>query len=356
MKIECSSCRKTYNIPDKKLPVGKKVFFPCPNCNEKIRLDLRLKDTPVDVATETTPAFEDPDIEKKKESDKLKERILKTLEDLPAMPQVVLKAREIMADKNSGIKDVVKVLETDQAITARILKVANSAYYGMSGKISTIQHASVVLGYKTIGELITVAATSGLLDRVLKGYDFGSGDLWQHSISVGIGSRAIASGKNPSLEETAFSAGLIHDAGKLVLDKYIMERKEEFDEIMEHGRETFTNAEDQIFGFNHAAIGFDVCDRWSIPADIAGAIKYHHAPSRSDKNELAYIVYTADAIVNMASALAKMGGMGAEIETMMYMIDDRAMKFLDLTEGDIKTIIDKIEKSVGELSSEMAES
>lgn len=349
MKIDCPSCQKSYNIPDEKLPMGKKVSFPCPNCKEKIKLDLRSKGKESDaVAAEPSAPVKQEDV------DALKARILKTLDDLPAMPQVVIKAREVIANVDSGVNDVVKILETDQAITTRILKVANSAYYGMSGKISTIKHASVILGYKVIGELITLASSSGLLDRELGGYGLGSGALWTHSLSVAIGSRILAARKNPSLEDTSFSAGLIHDAGKLVLDQYVMERKEDFEEIMEHGQVTFMTAENKIFGFNHAEMGFDVCDRWSIPDDIATAIKYHHAPSRSDNNDLAYIIHMADAIVNMADELAKMGGMGAGIEAVMYMLDDKAMEFLGLKEEDVKPIIEEIEQSVGDMAGEMA--
>ena len=219
MKVDCTSCHKSYNIPDEKLPMGKKVSFPCPNCKEKIKLDLRSDASVSDLIQEDLSVPSASDVETPSDSEELKNKILRTLVDLPAMPQVVLKARKLMANVNSGIKDVVKVLETDQAIATKILKMANSAYYGMSGKISTIQHASIILGYDTIGELITLASSSGLMNRVLKGYGLGAGDLWRHSMSVAIGSRIIAGRKDSSLEETSFSAGLIHDAGKLVLDK-----------------------------------------------------------------------------------------------------------------------------------------
>lgn len=350
MKIECLNCLKSYQIPNERLPMGKKVSFPCPNCKEKIKLDLR------EAPAEAKPVVQDPQASSSTvvedqvvDSTVLKEEILRTLKELPAMPQVVLKAREVMGTTDSGIKDVVKVLETDQAITTKILKVANSAYYGMSGKISTIQHASVVLGYKTIGELITLAASSSLLDKTLNGYGLVSEALWRHSLSVAIGSRIIGKKKNPELSETSFSAGLIHDAGKLVLDKYVNERKEAFEEITEHGQETFMTAEEQIFGFNHAEIGYDVCDHWKIPEDISIAVKYHHAPSRSTQNELAYIVYMADAVVNMADTLGSMEGMAGGIEAMMYMLDDRAMEFLGLQEADIRPIMEDINKSVGEM-------
>ncbi len=356
MKISCASCNTSFSIPDEKLPMGKKVAFPCPSCKEKIRLDLRADSGRSDTATPNIPKAPPPPAEKGEkalESGALRDRILKTLKDLPAMPQVVVKAREIMGDANSGIKDVVKVLETDQAITAKILRVSNSAYYGMSGKISTIQHASVVLGYKTIGELITLAASSGLLNKNLGGYGLGSGDLWRHSLSVAIGSRVIAEKNNPDLSGPSFSAGLIHDAGKLVLDKYVAERQEEFDEITEFGQVSFMEAEDKIFGFNHAEIGFDVCHHWRIPEDIATAVKFHHAPSRSEKNTLAYIIHLADAMVNMADALSKMDGMGANLEAMMYMLDDNAMKFVGISETDVAPIMEDIAKGVGEMAGGM---
>jgi len=333
--------------------MGKKVAFPCPNCKEKIKLDLRIKPAADETIQIKQPVPEESDTENQTGSEELKAKILRRLGDLPAMPQVVLKAREIMADANSGVKDVVKVLETDQAITTKILRTANSAYYGMAGKISTIQHASVVLGYKTISELITLASSSGLLDRTLEGYGLGSGDLWRHSLSVGMGSRIIGGRRNPELAETSFSAGLIHDAGKLVLDDYVKERKEDFEEFMEHGRETFMSAEQHIFGFNHAEFGFDVCRHWSIPDEISTAIKYHHTPSKSDKNELAYIIYAADAIVNIGDAMAKMGDMGADLEAMMYMIDDRAMKFLGIEGPDVETIMDEIQESVSRMAGEV---
>ncbi len=355
MIITCPSCQKSYNIPDERLPMGKKVYFPCPNCKEKIKLDLRPSSARIelDVDDLTEPSLSDESKASPVDSDALKERILKTLKDLPAMPQVVIKAREILADTNSGIKDVVKILETDQAITTKILRVANSAYYGMSGKISNIQHASVVLGYKTIGEMITLAASSSLLNKNLEGYGLGSGDLWKHSLSVAIGSRVIASRKNADLAETSFSAGLIHDAGKLVLDKYVLEKKAEFDELMEFGQITYMQAEEKIFGFNHAELGFDVCKHWRIPEDISVAIKHHHAPSRSDENFLAHIIYAADAIVNMSDALAKMEGMSAGLEAMMYMLDDRTMEFLELEESDIQPIMDEINSTIKEMAEEI---
>ena len=104
--------------------------------------------------------------------------------DLPLMPQTVLKAREIMADPNSDFKELSELLKTDQAIATKILRLANSSYYGLSGKVSSVQRAAVVLGHKTIGELITMGGASSLLGNRLEGYGLDAGALWKHSLAV----------------------------------------------------------------------------------------------------------------------------------------------------------------------------
>ena len=135
------------------------------------------------------------------------------------MPQVVIKAQELLADPHSSPKEVAGLLEIDQSIATKVLKMANSSFYGLSGKISSIQHAALVLGYHTLNEIITMAGTKKMLGRKLPGYGFESEDLWRHSLSVGLGAKIIAADKNPDLAFVAHTAGIIHDIGKLILEK-----------------------------------------------------------------------------------------------------------------------------------------
>ena len=192
------------------------------------------------------------------------------------MPQVIMKARQVMADPNSSLKDIGSVLETDQAIAAMVLKMANSAYYGLIGMVSSIQHASVVLGHKTLNELITVAGTSQLLGSALKGYGMGSGDLWRHSLAVAFGCKVIADKNAPSLSNDAFSAGLIHDAGKLVLDSHIQQFQQDFKNLNGDDQMVLSPAEKTVLGFDHAEIAFELCKQWNIPPAQSDAIRYHH--------------------------------------------------------------------------------
>jgi len=277
----------------------------------------------------------------------LKSEILRTTKELPPMPQSIFKAREIMANSKSSFKELGQIIERDPGIATAVLKFANSAYYGLSGRISSVQRASVVLGHKTIAELITVAAASRVLGNKLDGYDLGAGELWRHSLGVACGSKIIANRKNHELANDAFTAGLIHDVGKFILGPYILERKEVFQQFMADDQQTFLNAEREILGFDHSQIAAEVCKNWRIPQSLARAIEYHHYPSCSQGSELAYIVHVADAI-------AMMTGLGLGADGMNYHMDDKAIEFLDLQRKDISSIMVEILVFVEKTSEEMS--
>jgi len=339
MKLTCKNCNQTYEIPDERLKsFGTSFTLPCPSCKKPILVDLEQK--------EKTPPPEPekaPDKTELPSGKKLKEKILNSVKDLPPMPQVAQKARQVVSDPDSDFKDLAKVIESDQAIVAGILKIANSAYYGAVGRVASVQQAAVVLGVKTLQELLTIACAAGLLGGELKGYELSAGDLWKHSLFTAAASRLLARRDHPSLAEDAFSAGLIHDAGKLILDPYVLKRKELFYQKLASGNITFLNAEKAILGFDHAEIAHDVCEKWQIPKHLSLAIKYHHAPSLSNDNGMAYILHVADSI-------ALMSGLGEGLDGMQYGMDQKAMAFLKLTESDIQEILpealDYVEKTI----------
>ena len=324
---KCSNCGKTYRIPKERLPTGKKVSFSCPNCKGRIVLDLR------------TPPAGDPfsphqpqlQGEKKQnhneptpdEAHQLLNRIEGSIKNIPFMPQVLIKAQKAMADPKTDGKQLADILRTDPAIVTVMLKIANSAYYGVSGKISSIEKACVMLGYQTVKELIMTTGVSNLLGKKLKGYGFNSGELWMHSMAVGIASKMIAVKMNPELSDDAYLSGLLHDSGKIILDPYILERKEAFDLFLKSGDQTSFEAEKHILGFDHAEIASKICKKWNIPLDITTAIRSHHHPSGSGKHMLSYIVHTGDCV-------ARLCGLGYEEDDILYEPEKGAIEFLGL--------------------------
>jgi HD-like signal output (HDOD) protein len=298
MLVSCASCSKSYDLPDNRLPHGKVISFPCPACKAKIKLDLRAKDED-EAAGSGKVIFKplDDSAEAALDKEDLKKKIVKKVDDLPPMPKVMLKAREIMADPNSSFKEIANVIETDQAIAAKILKVANSAYYGLSGMVSSIHQASVVLGYKTLEQVITMVSSSSLLGKQLKGYGLRAGALWRHSLAVAVASKHISQKRAPAMENDAFAVGLIHDAGKLALDHYVMAQKREIDACLRDSGCSFLQAEQQVLGFDHTEIALELCKKWKLPDDHAVAMRFHHAPKDSNNNQLAHIVHMANFLV-----------------------------------------------------------
>jgi HD-like signal output (HDOD) protein len=337
MKVRCSNCKKEFNLPDERLPKGKQIAFPCPSCKALIELDLRQNQSAE--AASTTGEEQKNHLT----GEALKKKILRNVKDLPPMPQTVLKAREIIADPKSDFKELAELFETDQAIAAKILKLANSPYYGMGGKVSSIQRASVILGHKTLGEIIAMGGAASLLGKRLDGYGLDAGALWKHSLAVAFGSRIIAQKIDPSLLNDAFTSGLIHDTGKLILDKHISERWDRFEAFMADGNESFLSAEKAILEFDHAEAAYEVCKEWNIPKTLTIAIRYHHFPSRSHESVLAYIVHVADAI-------AMMTGLGLGVDGAFYKMDENAMEFLGLKEELINDIMVEVLSAVQKIS------
>jgi len=303
--------------------------MPCPACKGKIEVTTPSQQAPLPGSSSQEPLS----------GNELKEKILRTVEDLPPMPQVAQKARKVISNPGSNFSDLAKVIETDQAIAAKVLKMANSAYYGSVGEVSSVQQASVVLGTKTLMELLNIACAAGPIGKTLKGYELKSGDLWMHSLAVAAGSRMIAKEKKAELTEDAFSAGLIHDVGKLILDPHIFQRKEAFREAVQNGKDSFLRAEKEVLGFDHGEIASEVCEKWKIPPHLSLAIRHHHNPAQSEDNELAHIIHVADVV-------AMMTGIGGGLDGMLYKIDDQAMSLLDLGHTDVTILMGEVSEYV----------
>jgi len=330
---KCPSCGKSYKIPKEKLPEGKKVSFSCPNCGGRIILDLRKpRQKGSNLVDSASPSSRDLGNGNEKqelvpaspdEIDLLRNRIERSIQNIPFMPQVVIKAQKAMTNPKTGGRQLATILQTDPAIVTSILKIANSAYYGLSGNVSSIEKACVILGQRTVKELIMTTGVSNLLGKKLKGYGYNSGELWMHSMAAGIASKMIAEKIDPELSEDAYLTGLLHDSGKIILDPYVLERKKAFDQFVGDGNHGNFEAEKFVLGFDHAEIAAKICKKWHIPDEITTAIKYHHHPSASGGHKLSYIVHTGDYV-------ARLCGLGYEEDDLLYEAEKGSIEKLGL--------------------------
>jgi HD-like signal output (HDOD) protein len=354
MRLECPECRVVTAVSNDLIVTRKRALeLTCSKCKADILVQTSLSaatkkknlhEVPSDpgLTRLTTPIVE---TEEDAEILSLKSKILRSLVELPPMPNIILKAHEIIEDPRSSLKDLSGVIEHDQAIVARVLALANSAYYGLSGLVSSIQHASILLGQKTLSELITIAASSQLLSKKLEGYRLDPGDLWKHSLAVALGSRRIAAEKNPELIEDAFIAGLLHDAGKIILDPYVLERKKEFKAFLKEGEHVFIKAEKEILGFDHAEVMSRASRFWRYPETQSSAIRYHHYPLSAGNNELAVIVHLAD-------YSAKKAGFSSTDAASSPEIDPQTLNHLGFQKDGLNTIAAQIAEDVDKLVTE----
>ena len=258
---------------------------------------------------------------------------MESIKRIPPMNQVIVRARKIIENPDSSFEELANLIEKDQALAVNVIKISNSAYYRRVNAVSSIREAVVVLGFETLDELITISCVSPHLHKQLKGYDIKADSVWWHSLASASGAKMIAHMIDPSFENEAFTAGLIHDVGKLVLDRYVYERKEDFLKQMSDHQASFYDAEKTILGFDHAEIAEKICKKWNFPRKITSAIKYHHNPWVPRSNKLSYIVHASDQIAAWAELRA---------EDLILDISDELLERLGLKTEDIDHILAEV--------------
>ena len=342
METACDCCQKKQNAKDELLKGGGEHICKCQTRDENLKIDAGPDQTAATSNEQKRSSTGGGQAAATQHQEELKSRIVRSIKDLPPMPQVVIKIQHLVSDVNSDASKLAEIIESDQAIAAKVLKMANSAFYGMSGRISSIRQASLLLGYQTLGEIVTMAGTAANLSGAMPGYGYDSQELWKHSLSVAFSAKMIAEMKNKNVIHEAHTAGLIHDVGKIILDRFIAKNKDIFSAYMTREEKTFLDAERHFFGFDHAEIASEVCQTWKIPENIALAIGCHHRPSISNGDELSYILHVADYI-------ATMGGIGYDDDDSLCELEDSAMDFIKLRQEDVSDITLKVLEEVDNL-------
>jgi putative nucleotidyltransferase with HDIG domain len=236
-------------------------------------------------------------------------RVLSTITRLRPLPSNVTSLLRTLESPHADAGKVASLVSLDQALTAYILRVANSASLGYGLSCSSVREAVMRLGFQRVRLLLLSAAASGPLTKRLSGYRLGDGVLWSHSIATASLSHWLARGLSYPDPEEAYAAGLLHDVGKLALDQFVQADYFHILESMAERKLHLWQVEELLFGIDHAGVGGVIADQWQFPVALQDAIRYHHAPSLARKyRELA-------ALVNLANALVPKdrSGMGAMV-------------------------------------------
>lgn len=256
--------------------------------------------------------------------------------DLPSLPTIALKVMEMVGDPNATATDLQHVIMSDQAMAARVLKIANSALFATRSTITTISHAVVVLGFSTLRSVVLASSVQrSFSDSPGRRGGLADASMWEHALAVAIATREIARGTGVMPTEEAFVSGLLHDIGKLVLSKNLTQPYGEVLSDVVAGLSTFVDAETRLLGFNHTHVGALVARKWKLPDSVANAILFHHNP------RMAPAETNHCAAVCLANEIAVTANIGIEKRVEGDWAEFEAVKMLGLSAAGVQELKSK---------------
>ncbi len=261
------------------------------------------------------------------------QNILKKIDKLPPFPEVYRKAMQLLQDPGTSVDELVQVIQYDQAITANVLRMCNSAYYGLQRKIHSLRDGLVVLGNNQLKEIVSGSTLIQFYERKSQGYDLDRGELWKSAISSSLISQIICKLIRVPENPTIFTATLLHDIGKVVLNDFVWEENKEIVQLVQEGGYSFEEAEQNILGMDHAEVGAMIAEQWGFPEDIIRAIRLHHSPEKVPEDDvITPIVYLSDIVTIML-------GIGVGSDGLSYRGKEEVMKRFGLKERDLERVM-----------------
>ena len=222
-------------------------------------------------------------------------KITQSIIGLPTLPTVITQLITLIDSPKTSGRQVAQLISTDQALTAKILKLANSSFYGFPREISTVQHAVVILGFETVKSLGLSVSVLQRFSGPSNNTQFDRQGFWEHSIACGVSARLLAAKLRYRLPGEAFAAGILHDVGKLILSQYFPAEFAQVIELMHRENIYIGKAEEQILGLTHSEVGSWLAEKWNLPGQLVDAIAFHHTPGRLTRNaELPALIHLAD--------------------------------------------------------------
>jgi uncharacterized domain HDIG len=266
------------------------------------------------------------------------EHILKRVQALPPLPQSNMRVIALTKDSSTSVKELETIVGQDPALTAAILRQANSAYYGFARRISSLQQAIVMLGFQMTQGLAMAAAISPLLKAQLVGYEIEQEDLWKHSLLTAMAAKQLCRHRGLPYGDIAFTAGLLHDIGKLIISIYVQEVGDFILKKVTEAKLSFVELEEKVIGFDHARVGGFMARSWNLPEELVAAISFHHSLSDAQNHaELA-------SVIHVANGLASLLGVGGGVDSVFNPIRQKALDLLNLEESDLKLLMLNLEE------------
>ena len=262
---------------------------------------------------------------------------IRNIKNLPTLPVIVTRILEVADEAGSSARELAEIISHDQSVSAKVLNLANSAFYGFSKRIATIPQAVVVLGFDTVKSLALGVSVFQTLSQKVGRVSFDREQFWMHSIGCAAAAKLVAKGMGIKDTGTPFVAGLLHDVGKVILDTYFNAQYQTvIEEMIEEGRSA-VDVETDVLNIDHAEVGGLLAVRWKFPDVLITPIAYHHNLLGTQDENLPSAV-----IVHLANILTKKTGVGLRYETEIPEPSDMVQKVLRLTSSKILIITEEL--------------
>ncbi|HVP37988.1 MAG TPA: HDOD domain-containing protein [Candidatus Saccharimonadales bacterium] len=245
------------------------------------------------------------------------EAILERVRSLPPLSATVMQLSRLIRDERSSASDFERVIRPDPALTAYLLRLANSAYFGLRGHVQSVRHAITIMGLQRVYGVAASAAISKVAPARLVGYEIDSSVFWLHCTAVAVLAESLAAELHVPAPELTFTAGLLHDLGKLVVGTCVSLESSELLTRLRDGEVAFVAAERDTLGIDHAEVGGAVAETWSLPAAVAAAARWHHRPGAEVPEEHRSLVD----LVHAADGLSHSLGLGVDVGEMARAVD-----------------------------------
>ena len=270
-------------------------------------------------------------------------KIASVVKSFPGMPGTALKLLAMIDDPAMRVSQIEKILRQDPGLTANVLRMANSAYFGIPSKVGSIRQAVILLGLKRLIQMVIAACVSAIMDKPVPGYDLPPGEFWRHSIAVSVAAEGLVKELKVDAGEEIFTAALLHDVGKLVLGEFVKDEFKQIETAVSEGI-AFETAETIVLGTNHADTGAHILTNWSLPDEIVNAVRWHHAPEKAQQTS------TMLDIVHVANFMSMMIGVGIGRDGLQHQPSVEVTDRLELEPYHLEKVASQTMQWVNELS------
>ena len=261
-----------------------------------------------------------------------REQIIEQVQLLPPMPHVAAKLSGMLNDPKVAVNDLVETVKYDLVLTARLIKMSNSAYSGGGGNITSIKDALVRLGTKQVYGFVVSTVVQPLMNKPLEGYGLGSGDMWRHSVATATAAEALEVKLSGKQRETAFTAGILHDIGKLAMNTFVHQESESLNYSAHQGKHSFERQEAELLGMNHNEAGSRLLDLWGLPQELVAVALWHHEPDKAEHDQ-----HLVD-VVHLADSVSMSLGLGLGDDGLCYELSSQAFARLGVTENILQEV------------------